>query len=663
MKKRIQELVKILNEAAHSYYVEDKEIMSNYEYDKLYDELLELERTSGIVFPDSPTQSAGAGYESVSKLKKEKHKYPALSLDKTKNREELVKWLNGKKGVLSWKMDGLTVVATYNNGRLISAVTRGDGYEGEVVTHNAKHFSGLPNKIPYDGELIVRGEAVMNYADFERINDEIEDVEAKYKNARNLASATVRLLDSKESAKRPITFTAFDRVYCQDDCNSKYEQLQWLKKCGFNVVENVVVTPESVIQSIADFEKRLPDNPFPSDGLVLIFDDEKYGLSLGMTGKFPRNGIAFKWKDETVLTKITSIEWLASRTGLLNPVAVFEPVELEGTTVSRASVHNLSIAKSLKLGIGSEVNVFKANKIIPQIAETVVSTGETIIPKVCPICGKPTSVKNADGIETLYCGNLQCPAKNIGRFVHFCERGSMNMVGMSESTIKKFVETGIIKEYSDFFTLAKHPEIKKMDGFGEKSFQNMIDSADFALKNADFVSVVNAFGIPNIGTGQAKLLKKAVEKWSYEMYPDCQMTYFDSLSRMTDCFDFSSIDGFGPIIAKSLSDWIDENMVKDTEVMRFLSILPTLWIPEKKETRTSQITGKTFVITGSVVHYKNREELKSYIESLGGRVSNSVSSKTDFLINNDISSTSGKNKKAKELGIPIITEENFLAMV
>ena len=665
---RIQELVDTLNKAAYAYYVEDREIMSNFEYDKLYDELLELEKQTGIILPNSPTQSAGAGYEAVSKLEKKKHEFPALSLDKTKDRNSLVSWLNGKEGVLSWKMDGLTVVVTYDNGKMVSAVTRGDGYTGEVVTHNAKHFNGLPKKIPFLGKLIVRGEAVMMYKDFDEINNKIGDVQAKYKNARNLASATVRLFDAKESSQRPISFFAFDLVYLSDtgvisNSNSKYQQFEWLKSIGFNVVGHKLVSPTTVVDAVHEFETKLTSNPFPSDGLVLIFDDEKYGKSLGMTGKYPRNGIAFKWKDEAIETKITEIEWSASRTGLLNPVAIFEPVEIEGTTVSRASIHNVSIAKNFKLGIGSVVKVYKANMIIPQIAETVSSTGDTFIPKKCPVCGSDTTIKTNDGIETLYCINPDCAAKHIGKFVHFCERDCMNIVGMSEATVERFVDDGIIREYSDFFKLDEHPEIKKIDGFGEKSFLKLIDSANTALKNSDFVRVIHSFGIPNIGLGQAKLLKKAIEEWSYEMYPDFKMSYFDCLARMSDCFDFESIDGFGSIIANSLLDWVNANMVKDTEVMNFITLLPTLWIPKKSETKETGISGKTFVITGSVTHYKNREELKAHIESLGGKTSGSVSSKTDFLINNDVSSTSGKNKKAKELGIPIISEEDFLKMV
>ena len=664
--ERMLYLVDLLNKASNAYYNEDTEIMSNFEYDAYYDELCQLEEKEGLVLENSPTQKAG--FEVVSNLQTAKHEFPALSLDKTKSRVSLIPWLNGKEGVLSWKMDGLTVVATYNNGKLISAVTRGNGYVGEIVTHNAKHFKGLPRTISFKKKLIVRGEAVMSYKDFEAINNEIPDIESKYKNARNLASATVRLLDANKSAQRPISLFVFDLVFREGNNGEnalpklKSEQFKWLESLGFNVVEHKVVSGETIVREIENFENKLLQNPFPSDGLVLIFNDDEYGKSLGMTGKFPRNGIAFKWKDETVSTKITDIEWSASRTGLLNPVAIFEPVEIEGTTVSRASVHNVSIAENLQLGIGSTVEVLKANKIIPQIAKTTKSTGETLVPDICPICGHKTQIRENDGIKTLYCTNPECSAKHVGKYVHFCARDCMNILGMSEATVSKFIECGIIKEYADFFHFEKHPEIKTMEGFGEKSFQKMISSSEDALNKADFVHIIHSFGIPNVGLGQAKLLKKAVEQWSYEMYPEFEMTYFDCLARMSETFDFETIDGFGQIIAKSLLNWIDKNMVKDTEVMNFITLVPALWIPKKEEKKSSAIAGKTFVITGSVNHYKNRDALKEFIESLGGKVSGSVSAKTDFLINNDVTSTSGKNKKAKELGVKIISEDEFIAL-
>lgn len=649
---RIQELVEILNEASNAYYNEDREIMSNYEYDALYDELLALEEETGIILPNSPTQSAG--YEVVSKLKKVEHKLPALSLDKTKDRESLSGWLKGKRGLLSWKMDGLTIVATYNDGKLISAVTRGNGYVGEDVTHNAKYFSGLPQKIHYKGELIVRGEAVMTYSEFKRINAEIPTSMPKYKNPRNLASATVRLFDSEESSKRKIIFFAFDLVRIADkpttiDFNLKSNQLNWLQDIGFMVVERVIVTPKTIVNEINRYEEMLQNNDFPSDGLVLIFDDETYGISLGMTGKFPRSGIAFKWKDETVETTLRSIEWSASRTGLLNPVAIFDPVEIEGTTVSRASIHNVSIAKSLKLGINSSIAVYKANLIIPQIYQTIKSTGATSIPDTCPVCGGKTTIKLNDDIETLYCTNNECPAKQIGKFTHFVSRDCMNIVGFSEATIEKFISCGFIHELADIYKISNfRNEIVKMDGFGEKSYSNLIEAIEKS-KTVKFSAFLNAVGIAGIGKDMAKQISKFLGQNALNSF----ITMLQNNER------FDQIDGIGEIINDNIYQWYNNKVV----AKEFANLIAILTIEDDAiKISDSNITGKTFVITGSVTQFKNRDELKVYIESLGGKTSGSVSAKTDYLINNDVSSNSGKNKKAKELGVPIISEDAFLKM-
>lgn len=649
---RIEELVEILNEANHAYYNEDIEIMSNYEYDMLYDELSQLETETGIIFPNSPTQRAG--YEVVSKLKKVEHKHPALSLDKTKDRYSLSNWLKDKNGLLSWKMDGLTIVVTYNNGNLISAVTRGNGIIGEDVTHNAKHFSGLPHTIKHNGLLIVRGEAIMTYKEFERINKKIPESMPKYKNARNLASATVRLYDSKESAERAIMFYAFDLVENSEtiegfNLNLKSQQLEFLSSLGFNVVENVIVNKDTVISAIEEYENRLEHNIFPSDGLVLIFDDDAYGKSLGVTGKYPRNGIAFKWKDETVESTILDIEWSASRTGLLNPVAIFKPVELEGTTVERASIHNVSIAKSLKLGIGSTVSVYKANLIIPQISATIKSTGETLIPKKCPICGEKTEIKINDDIETLYCVNDDCPAKNIGRFTHFVQRDCMNIVGLSTATLEKFLSCGFLHELTDIYHLSNHKDkIVKMDGFGTKSYNNLISAIEES-RNVKFSAFLASLGIAGIGKDMAKQISKALGK--------------DALNKFVEMLrnseDFVFIDGVGNVINDNIYQWKANKKYGE----EFANLVDELNISDDiKETKTSAITGKTFVITGSVYEFKNRDELKEFIELHGGKTSGSVSSKTDYLINNDKESGSSKNKKAKELGVKIISEKDFLSM-
>ena len=654
------ELVEKLNQAAYAYYVEDKEIMSNFEYDRLYDELTALEKETGIVLPDSPTQNAGAGYKAVSKLAKSDHEFPALSLDKTKDRYALAEWLGGKEGVLSWKLDGLTVVLTYEGGTLKKAVTRGNGYTGEDVTHNVVHFGGVPKKILFGGKLIIRGEAVMKYSDFETVNRMLPETEAKYKNPRNLASATVRLLDSREAASRPVTVCAFDLVYIDDPrairgSNSKNAQFEWLASQGFTGVPHALVTPLTVVAELENFEKSLGDNEFPTDGLVLILDDEKYGKSLGSTGKFPRNGIAFKWQDETVESRIRHIEWSASRTGLLNPVAVFDPVEIEGTTVSRASVHNVSIARSLRLGEGSRVMVYKANLIIPQIAETVESTGETFVPDTCPVCGEPTAVRENDGIETLYCENPGCAAKHVGRFTHFVSRDAMNIVGLSEATLETFIDAGFVRVFADLYHLARYrDEIVTLEGFGEKSYDNL-QAAVEASRNVKFSALLNAAGISGIGKDMAKLISRYLGSGAYGRF----------IEMLGERGDFSVINGVGSVINDNIYEWADDNarFSEFKELAAELNISDDVTAAASEEGQSaSPISGKTFVITGGLNGFSNRDELVAYIEERGGKVSGSVSSKTDYLINNDVNSGSGKNKKAKELGIPIISEADFMEL-
>jgi DNA ligase (NAD+) len=649
MEKRIQELVEIINRASNAYYNEDIEIMSNFEYDALYDELVSLEKSTGIILPNSPTQFAG--YDVVSKLKKVEHKHPALSLDKTKEREKLITWLKGKDGLLSWKMDGLTVVATYDNGKLVRTVTRGNGYIGEDVTHNSYHFKGLPSKIKFKGELIVRGEAIMSYNEFERINKSLPETLSKYKNPRNLASATVRMLDANESAEREIIFSAFDLVNANDeniDIDSKCEQFKWLQNLNFNVVEHIKVNENNILNVISDFESKLEQNAFPSDGLVLTFDSENYGLSLGMTGKFPRHSIAFKWKDEEVTSTIKEIIWSPSRTGLLNPVAIFEPVEIEGTTVERASIHNVSIARSLKLSVGSEVSVFKANMIIPQIARTIKSTGETFIPNKCPCCGGDTIIKENDDIETLYCTNTNCPAKQIGKFTHFVSRDCANIVGLSEATLQTFINEGFIKEFADIYHIDKYKDkIIEMEGFGEKSYNNLINAINES-RNIKFSAFLGSIGISGIGKDMAKQISLHLGENA--------LSKFVEMLRLGK--SFTDIDGIGSVINENIYLW-KSNRQNGEE---FANIVDELNISDDNITKnsTSSISGKIFVITGSVEKFKNRDELKENIENLGGKVSGSVSSKTDYLINNDVTSNSGKNKKAKELGIPIISEQDYL---
>lgn len=647
MNERIKILVETLNKAADAYYNQDTEIMSNFEYDALYDELVALEKETGIILENSPTQRAGI--VAVSKLKKVKHEYPALSLDKTKDRDVILKWLGDKDGCLSWKMDGLTIVATYDSGKLEKAVTRGDGYVGEDITHNAVHFKGLPRKISYNKKLIVRGEAVLSYAEFNRIQTLLSDASAKYKNPRNLASATVRLLDASESSQREVHFVAFNITYSQDTLgNSFSKKLDWLNDQGFEVVEHVKVTKDNLVSIINQKEQEISGLAQPTDGLVLVYDDVAYGKSLGSTGHHERSGLAFKWKDEEQETVIEKVEWSASRTGLLNPVAVFAPVELEGTTVSRASIHNVSIAKSLAIAPGSKVLVYKANMIIPQISRVTSSTGHTVIPKTCPVCGANTQIKNNDGIETLYCTNASCPAKNIYKFSHFVSRGAMNIDGLSEATLEKLIDAGYVKSFSDIFHLSFHQtSISLMEGFGKKSCENLLNAIENSRK-CTFSAFLNALGIPGIGKDVAKLISKSVGNKGYEEFV-----------RKINEEGFTDIEGIGEVLNENIKSWYNANKAEIEELLPELNIETDSLITEENE----NIKGKTFVITGSLNKFANRDELKEKLQSLGGKVSGSVSNKTSFLVNNDSTSNSSKNKKAKELGVRIITEEELIEMI
>lgn len=645
---RMKELIEVLNKASKAYYAEDIEIMSNAEYDALYDELLMLEEKTGTVLAGSPT--VNVGYEAVDNLPKETHESPMLSLDKTKDREALRDWLNGHEALLSWKLDGLTIVLTYENGTLSKAVTRGNGEVGEVVTNNAKTFINLPHKIAYKGKLIIRGEAVISYDDFNKINEEIPEEGAKYKNPRNLCSGSVRQLNNEITAKRNVRFIAFNYVSQggpDTDFKLRSEQFDFLKKQGFEVVEYHKVTEDSILDKISYFAKMVANYPIPSDGLVLTYNDIEYGRSLGRTAKFPRDSIAFKWADETANTHLIDMEWSPSRTGLINPVAIFEPVELEGTTVSRASVHNVSIVKSLMLGIGDEISVYKANMIIPQIKENFTKSGNLTIPKFCPACSEKTQIKNENGVETLYCVNEACPAKQIKRFSLFVSRDAMKIDGLSEATLEKFISVGFIKKLSDIYKLAEHKEaICNMDGFGDKSYEKLISSIE---KSRDVLlpNLIYALGILNVGLSNAKIICKAFD---YDI---------EKIKNAT-VEEIAVTDNIGDVIATSVFDFFhdSEKLSEFNELVNELNIL----IPEKKETN-SNIGGKTFVITGSLNTYENRNALKDLIESLGGKVAGSVSAKTDYLINNDVTSNSSKNKKAKELNVQIISEEDFNELI
>ena len=642
---RIKELVNILNEAAKVYYSGTDEIMSNYEYDKLYDELLKLEEETGIVLSASPTQRVG--YETLSELQKETHESPMLSLDKTKSVEALADFTGAHKSVLSWKLDGLTVVLTYNGGELVKAVTRGNGYVGEVITQNAKVFKNLPLTIPFKGNLVLRGEAIITYSDFEKINAEITAEEDKYKNPRNLCSGSVRQLNSEITAKRNVNLIAFALIKAEgvDFNNSVEEQFRWLEAQGFDVVERVMVTAADMQDKVQYFADRVKSNDFPSDGLVMMFDDIAYGESLGTTSKFPRNAIAFKWQDETAVTTLKEIEWSASRTGLINPVAIFEPVELEGTTVSRASVHNVSIVKELQLGIGDTITVYKANMIIPQIAENLTKSGSAVIPSMCPVCGGKTEIVQSAGAMTLYCTNSECQAKHIKKFEHFVERNALNIEGISEQTLEKFIDNGFIKEFSDIYHLDRYKDdIISMEGFGVKSYEKIIESVEKSRKTT-LANVIYGLGIEGIGLANAKLICRYFE---------------ESVDKIIECTEdeLLMIEGIGDVLAKGFRRYFEQ----PDNVRVFRNLVKELDIVVEQRDDNTPISGKVFVITGSVNHFANRDELKAYIERLGGKTTGSVSAKTHYLINNDVNSNSSKNKKAKELGIPILSEEDFLEL-
>ena len=642
---RIKELNAVLKKASEDYYAKDESPLSDREYDALYDELVRLEEETGIILAGSPTQTVG--YEAVDELPKEKHPSPMLSLGKTKSREELADWLGDHEGVLSWKLDGLTVVLTYNNGELIKAVTRGNGEIGEVITPNARVFDNVPLKISFVGELVVRGEAVISYRDFEKINASIVNDADKYKNPRNLCSGSVRQLDSKITAGRHVRFVAFNLVYAAGEDGgilaSADGRLSFLESLGFEAVERVKVTSANVVDAVGEYEKKIAGYDIPSDGLVLTFDDVDYGISLGRTAKSPRNAIAFKWADETAETTLKEIEWSASRTGLINPVAIFDPVELEGTTVTRASVHNVSIVRELKLGIGDRITVYKANMIIPQIAENLTRSGNVTVPDKCPVCGAPTEVRALNEAESLYCTNADCPAKQIKTFSQFVSRDALNIDGLSEMTLEKLIDMGFIKEFDDLFRLDRYKEkIVNMEGFGEKSYSNLIESIKTASKTT-LPRFLFGLGIPGIGVANAKVLAKAFDN-------DIEKI------RKASAEELSEVEGIGDIMASDITKFFaDEDNNRKID-----SVIADLEFEVPVNTSAQNLSGLTFVITGSLEQFENRNALKAEIENRGGKVAGSVSAKTTALINNDAASNSSKNKTAKSLGVTIITEDDFI---
>ncbi len=640
----MKEKIEILNRAAKAYYQENTEIMPNIEYDRLYDELLEIEKETGVVLSNSP--SIHVGYELLSNLPKERHEKSMLSLDKTKDVGALKEWIGSQKGILSWKLDGLTIVLTYQDGHLVKAVTRGNGEVGEVITNNAKVFRNLPVTIPYKDTLILRGEAVIRYSDFIKINNEIADVDAKYKNPRNLCSGSVRQLNNKVTSERNVYFFAFSVVKADgiELDNSRASQMNWLKDQGFDVVDFKEVTSADIEGTVQWFSQNIEGNDLPSDGLVLTFDNIAYGESLGSTAKFPRDSIAFKWRDEIKETTLLHIEWSASRTGLINPIAIFEPVELEGTTVSRASIHNLSIMEGLELGIGDTIGVYKANMIIPQISENLTRSGMAPIPEECPVCKGKTEIKQESGVKTLYCVNNECLAKQIKSFTHFVSRDAMNIEGLSEATLEKLIAKGLIKELADLFHIEKYKnEIIEMEGLGEKSFNKLVASINRARKTTA-VRLLYSLGIPNVGLSNAKLICKYF-KYDWDKVENADFT------------ELIQIGGIGDIMAESFIKFFADEKKK----VIVHDVLKEIELEEIQVSQSEQIFENiNFVITGSVERFKNRDELKDVIEEKGGKVTGSVTSKTNYLINNDNMSNSSKNKKAKDLNISIITEAQFV---
>lgn len=644
--ERLRELTEKLREAAYYYYQQDMEIMSNYEYDALYDELQALEKESGTVLSGSPTQMVG--YTVQSSLPKVMHERPMLSLDKTKSREALQEWIAEQKGLLSWKMDGLTVVLRYQDGELVQAVTRGNGIEGEEITANARTFRNVPLRIPYKGELVLRGEAVMSYTAFEKVNEGLK-AEEQYKNPRNLCSGTVRQLDSSITARRGVHFLAFGLVAVGEDVDfedSKMKQMLFLQKQGFTIVDTKVVTKDTILGSIAEFEEAVAMQEYPSDGLVLTLDSISYSESLGQTAKFPRDSMAFKWQDETAVTHLMEIEWNTSRTGLINPVAIFEPVELEGTTVQRASLHNVSILQELKLGIGDQIEVYKANMIIPQIASNLTQSDTYKVPDRCPRCGGEAVITANGDTKVLMCTNPSCPAKLLKAFTHFVSRDAMNIEGLSEATLERFIEMNLLQRFGDLYRLSEHKDVlMQLDGFGEKSVEKLLQSIEQS-RDTELYRVVNALGILNIGTASAKLLCRHFDE---EM---------DRI-RTADAEEIAGIEGFGEITAHSVAAYFatESNAQMLDDLMQYMKLAKEETLEERR------LEGLQFVITGSLEHFGNRKELQDLIEKHGGKAASSVSAKTDYLINNNVQSTSSKNKKARELGIPILTEDDFLKLI
>ena len=635
---RMKELIDLLNKASMLYYQKSTPMMTDYEYDKLYDELVSLEKETNMVFSNSPTINVEPTVST--ELEKTTHPHPMLSLSKTKNPDDLVSFIGNKEGLLSWKLDGLTIVLTYENGKLVSGVTRGNGVVGEVVTENVKKFKDIPLSINYMGRLVLRGEAIIKYSDFEKMN-----IDNEYKNPRNLCSGSVRQLDSSVTAERNVNCIIFALIEASSELsNYKDKNFEWLRSLGFETVEYVKVDKNNLKDEVLNYKEKIKTYDIPSDGLVLTFNDIEYGNSLGSTAKYPKHSIAFKWQDETAKTILREVDWMASRTGLINPIAVFDPVELEGTIVSRASLHNISILRELKIGLNDEIEVYKANMIIPQIANNITCSNNLVIPDKCPVCNHKTEIVTNNDITYLYCPNEFCFAKFMKRLSLFVSRNAMNIDGISEAILSRLINENMVKTYADLYNLSIYKDkIINFDGFGEKSYNNLIESIEKSRK-VKLANFIYSLGIPDIGLSRAKLI---CSKFNNDIDVVSNLSY-DKLS---------GIVGVGDVIAK---EWIDTFKNPDF-ISEYNKIKKEIILIDNVNNKTT-LKDKTFVITGSVNNFKNRDELIEYIESLGGKVVKAISNNVDFLINNDITSTSSKNTKAKELGIKIISEDDLLKM-
>lgn len=644
--KRMEEFVEVLNRASKAYYDDASEIITNYEYDAMYDELLELEKETDTIFDNSPT--INVGYTVKSELPKVTHEKKLLSLDKTKERDELKTWLGKNEAVISWKLDGLTVSLTYEGGRLVRAVTRGNGTIGELITDNARAFTNVPKVIECKSKVVVRGEAVISYKDFELINETIDNADAKYKNPRNLCSGSVRQLDSRITAERHVGFYAFSLIEAEgvDFGDSRFRQMAWMSEQGFDVVEHYMVDGNNLFDKLDEFESKISMFPLPVDGLVITLEGLEYSRELGTTAKFPRDAIAFKWRDQQAETVLREIEWSPSRTGLLNPVAIFDPVELEGTTVSRASVHNINIMEDLELGIGDTITVYKANMIIPQLSDNLTRSGNIEIPTHCPVCNGTTEIVEEDNTKTLVCTNLDCLAKNVKKFSHFVSRDAMNIDGFSEAGILKLIGKGILHELPDIYGIKeKKEEIVTLEGFGEKSFDKLVAAIE-ASRNTTPARLLYSLGVPGIGVVNSNNIARA-----------CRNSWNEMMNLGTD--ELLAIDGIGGVMSDDYTRFFAK---KENKVM-VQALVDVLNLDESFEEQGTSLAGKTFVITGSLNHYANRKDLKAEIEAEGGKVAGSVSSQTDYLITNNPASGSSKNKAARELGVSIITEDDIMEML